>query len=530
MIHKIIEPRGWTGGAGDGLTLFEVLDPYNLRHGAMDKVAGSGIHPRIQKYIDDKILNIDPRDDRYVYVLCSNMGAGETWGSNINADRFLRHVLAYEGRDWGVQTFLDAGIYKHHVNKDKKKSYGDITFVLFAPAPTYLDRVESIVRLDRERAARVGAEDVIQAVDRGEFPAWSMGARVAEDVCSFCGNRAKTRSQYCIHMRKYPNMIITAEFFGRRGFDNLQTNQLGLRICVDNPKPKFFDFSRVWIGAAPEAKTLRKVAEVGRAEFISSADLAEAIIKGAADKSATITKRVEGTESDLIGKSMKIFSKREEELPTDVLNDLGDAGLKGALSTTSSMGIVLKPKEFQRVVLRSRGEGGVADLLDNLGAVFPRTDRITSCHSELAGTHFVQALAHMLLNFVQKRSVYGPAIKARIIRVNVTGNGPKEPTEHDTEPLKKISSLYNGYRLGLLEKVSSSGKEYVLQHPALLRALYAEALGDMSSGLTKQAEDLVNLPTVAYILHADGADIPKLLQKSPDAVAPFLRRAAQAIL
>jgi hypothetical protein len=329
-------------------------------------------------------------------------------------------------------------------------------------------------------------------------------------------------------MRKYPNMIITADFFGRKGFENLQTNQLGLRICVDNPKPKFFDFSRVWIGAAPEAKTLRKVAEIG-GEFISSADLAEMLIKGAADKSAELTKRVEGTETDLVGKSMKTFSKREESLPTDTLNTLGDAGLGGALSTTARMGIVLKPREFQRVVLRSRGEGGLADLLDSVGGIFPKTDRITPCHAELAGSHFVQALAHMLMSFVKKRSAYGPALKARIIRINVTGAEPKADTEHDTEPMKKISSLYNGYRLGLLEKVSSSGKEYVLQHPALLRAVYDDTMADMALGLTKQAEDLVNLPTVAYILHADGADIPKLLQQSPDAVAPILRRAAQAI-
>jgi len=526
-MEKIIQPTGWTGG--EGLDVFDVLDPYALRHGELEKVATSGVHPDVYEYIYSHVLNIHPMNDRYMYALCSNMGAGETWGSNVNADRFLRSVLAYTGKDWGIETFKTAGIYKHHLNKDPKKSYGDIDFVVFASAPKYLDRVESIVKLDRERAAKVGAEDVIEAIGRGEFPAWSMGARVPHDVCSYCGNKAKTRKEYCIHMKRYPNTIITADFYGRKGFENLTPEKLGLRICVDNPRPKFFDFSRVWIGAANEAKTLLKVANTS---VRTSAELAEYLMKDAADKdaadkNATIHKRIDGDQSGPIGKSMKVFSQHEPSIPTDMLNALGSAGLPQALATTSSMGMILKPKEFQRVALVSRGNHGLADIMDNMGMRFPDTNKVTNCHEQLAHDHFLKGLANMLLGMVSNRSSYGPAINKRIIRITIK----KPSTEdrfNDTPDMRKLSALYNGYRLAALEKIAS-GAEMFSDFPELYNVLYSGELSDLSSGLSKQAEPLVSRSTIAYTVHAYGSNISNMIQSSPELVTPTLRRAAQAL-
>lgn len=534
-MEKIIQPWGWTGAVDNHdpfPALFEILDPYKLRHGGTEKVASAGVHPDILQFVDEKIGTVHPRDDRYVYILCSNMGAGETWGSNINADRFNRAVLSYTGKDWGVQTFLKSGIFKHHVNKDPKKSYGDIIYVTFAAAPLYMDRVESVVRLDRERAAKVGAEDVIQDIEAGQFPAWSMGARVPYDVCSYCGKKAKTRAQYCVHMKKYPNVILTADHMDNKDFKGMKRNQIGLRICVDNPRPKFFDFSRVWIGAAPEAKTLRKIASI--TQTITSAELAEEVMKTAATsaKSAAILKRVQDVSAGSpVGKTLQNLSDREDDIPNSILDAVASRGFAPALSTLTGMGMVLKPREFQRVVCMSSGRSDLADAYDRTGAVFSPSASVQPCHSAIAKDHFVQAFAHMLLSLVPQRSAFGPPLVRRMVVARIR---PVQRAEKRASALanihltgmENIAGLYNGYRLALLEKVSEISAGLLHRFPEIAQAVYAGDNEDMFVGLRKEATALVDSATVGYLFHAHGFDVDRLIEQNPGSVAHYARRAA----
>lgn len=87
---------------------------------------------------------------------------------------------------------------------------------------------------------------------------------VTHDVCTACGNEAKTRKDYC-----GPAQCV--KYGGCK--DNLgRTFNDGFRLEVDNPKCDFFDISRVTRGADPTAFAFGKVAASAYAGGASLAD------------------------------------------------------------------------------------------------------------------------------------------------------------------------------------------------------------------------------------------------------------------
>jgi len=84
----------------------------------------------------------------------------------------------------------------------------------------------------------------------------SHNCRVSHDICSICGNKARTREDYCTHMKKMAGQILSD----------------GRQVCVDNPSPTFFDISWVFRPADRIAYGLRKVAS---SDIVTGAELAE---------------------------------------------------------------------------------------------------------------------------------------------------------------------------------------------------------------------------------------------------------------
>lgn len=101
-------------------------------------------------------------------ILLTALGAGEIWGNNVNGDYFPETELAYEGPEYGHKTFETmARIYKHHINKDPTRSYGDVKLAVYNPV---YHRVELIVIVDM-----VKGMDIAQRMEDGDYPDWSMG-------------------------------------------------------------------------------------------------------------------------------------------------------------------------------------------------------------------------------------------------------------------------------------------------------------------------------------------------------------------
>jgi hypothetical protein len=164
--------------------------------GSFEKVAGAppfadwATGDELRRFIERGITRSDRRDN--VYVLVNALGAGEFFGSNINADFFRWEVLAHRGMDYGHQTFLNAHAYQHHVNKDHTRAFGQPVLSLLNDP---MRRVELIVRLNREKAKFEGALGVIERIDRGEFPDVSMGCFLAGTLVSMADGTRKPIEQ-----------------------------------------------------------------------------------------------------------------------------------------------------------------------------------------------------------------------------------------------------------------------------------------------------------------------------------------------
>ena len=574
-----------------------VIRARGIFSGVLEKTAGVApfaewaTGDRLRKYIST--ITAEDRK-KYCYVLVNALGAGEYFGSNINADYFPWNALAHEGEDYGYQTFLKAHAYAHHVNKDPTRAFGvPVLSVLNHP----MKRVELIIRLDRAKAKQEGQDGIITRIDAGEFPDVSMGCKVPYDVCSICQNRSKTRADYCEHMQPTPE---------KRGiFGPNKILPDGRKIYVLNTLPRFFDISFVFIGADKTAKVMAKLASKGQqvclgdictiprpsAEVAELADgekvaseltakgrhqikdsnfvfpetesypihdedharnaLARAAGKpeeaqvraavhrkypgiGESEKtaSACCTSCAEtggccgGNDFDKLASAFgvkKLAAKRklseiiksvpaspfalkglpemercEPELPPEVLDRMSGFPLSDSLGTATGAGMLLRPREFQRIILIRMGERPLADELDRERMVFRETPRFD--HSVGMGDDIVPQILRMIAPLLRDRTAFGEPFATRVIRIRM-GQKPL-PTDHPVEDplLDKISAAYNGYRQEVLCKMAQAA-EVVQSDPRLREMVLGESL---SSVFAKQASEevLLSRDSISYLAGA----------------------------
>lgn len=421
-------------------------------------------HPEIANYI-----NSAKKIPGKTQILLTALGAGEYWGCNVNGDYFPEMALSHFGEDYGYKTFeYNAKIYKHHINKDPKASYGHVALAVYNPQ---YHRVELIVILDNS-----SAPEIVERIENGDYPEWSMGCRVPYDVCSVCGNKARTRKEYCDHLKYYMGRIDPGS---------------GKQAYAINTTPKFFDISQVLIGADKIAKTLRKVASTGTGPVISSALLAE---KMAETKVSSIDKEIPADappasqESiDTLVRAIPEVKAYEAPLPKPVLDRLGSAGLNEALSTLSFLGILPKPQEFQRIFLVSVGKKDVADQLDSHNMCFdpgmceqpnPKHMGMINISPDLFRNDFVG----MLSPHIEQRSYFNPFLVKRIIMIEKNANVlpqylPNFIKVADRKPVGLMPML--GLAAVLYSVLSSKGgpevsgkiDQLIAKHPALAASL-----------------------------------------------------------
>lgn len=231
---KLIE----TGAFFEGEPTVSIIDPASVR-GLVKKAADS-------KIIDFASKISSSPDKVYVHILA--MGASEYYSSNRNGDWFPEaNLLKY------YETFATspAHFFRHHQNKDPNIASGRVVHAVWNDR---MKRIELIVELWREKA-----QDIIDKLERGEYPSTSMACRTPADTCSICGNVAKTRQEYCSHLR-----------------DELgQVYPDGRKVYAINDHPlKFFDISYVIRPADVTSSILQKVASA-QPHVIGSAELAE---------------------------------------------------------------------------------------------------------------------------------------------------------------------------------------------------------------------------------------------------------------
>ena len=158
-------------------------------------------------------------DDKHVGIHVVALGDYEHFGINRNNDAFSKKACV-DFHD----TFVKFGhVFRHHRNKDPKKSIGQIK------ASAYNDkmgRIELYIHVDKEKAA----PELERLEKEGEHPL-SMACSIAADECSICHNMRKQAGDEteCSHIRNH---------FGEL-FDD------GRKVFTFNPEPKWFDISFV---------------------------------------------------------------------------------------------------------------------------------------------------------------------------------------------------------------------------------------------------------------------------------------------
>jgi hypothetical protein len=175
------------------------------------------------------------------------LGANEYYGPNRNGDGFRDLVLRLRAHTF--EKF--ARFYRNHANKDPKKSYGRI---IKAAYNDRMHRIDLACGLNgTEETARVNgglvADKELEKLARGEDIPTSMACKVSHDVCSGCGNHARTREEYC-------------DGFARCKYGGLKHNITttfddGHQLHADNPDDlTWFDESAVYKGADRIASSL----------------------------------------------------------------------------------------------------------------------------------------------------------------------------------------------------------------------------------------------------------------------------------
>lgn len=531
--------------------------------GCFEKVAGA---PAFSDWetgdkLQDFIGTITKSDrQKYLYTLVNALGAGEYYGSNINADFFPWDALCHEGKEYGYQTFLDGHAFQHHKNKDATRAFGVPVLSLLNHS---MKRVELVVRLDREKAKFEGAGGIITRIDDGDFPDVSMGCKVPFDVCSNCGHKSKTKADYCRCMAPLPEL--------RHIWGPNKILPGGMRICVKNLYPRFFDLSFVFIGADKTAKVMAKLAQVGRAmcfgdicavprpstevyelssggvyvpetmaktasacgcdcEDECSGDLVEDAFLKEAEKASQDdgrwscgafvaslpkgTKRPKKKTAEIVKEvpagpfsltRLPELEKTEPDLPDSLIEEASEHRLADVLGALGAMGIVAKPHEFMRLILRKMGEDDLEQELESAHSTLRPVNEFTDTPVDMDnGSDTIGKLLETLSRGVlQGRTAFGSPFAIRI-QVRVQPKIPlptRNPVEHPL--LDKISSAYNGYRRELLKKLGQA-TELVQRDPRLREMVLGEGLTTMFAK-TANAPTL-SLDSASYMMGAYMAD------------------------
>ena len=345
----------------------------------MEKTAG---HDLYSEDIRSFLSGLE-REKGKLYALVNALTAGEYYGPNKNGDYFPEQALKKYH-----PTFVDHGyVYTHHNNKDPKKSLGEILFSTFNDD---MKRVELVISLDTTKDK---VNKIINELVDGQLPATSMGTRVPYDICSICGHKAKTRKQYCDHLKTQMGEILPD----------------GRRVYANNTIPKFFDISLVTIPADPTSKFM---AVFG----LDSIKQASAEKTAEINRKAEIKKQIDGKVTNVTEDPKKLLLYTQGELTQDQIEKLSKHPLNEVLSTMLALRVMPKRADFQKLALYSMDKKELANKLEKQGHVF---ESYPQRYEEIADVNLDNAkekIANILSDNIEDLALLKPFVIKRAMK------------------------------------------------------------------------------------------------------------------
>ncbi len=155
---------------------------------------------KIAQEVGDKFIHEvrkieDQLDSNHKYAHVISCGCTELFGPNRNADGWGKEALAKD-----MNTYLKhAKCFRDHDNKPTSLYYGRPKVAFFDEDRGYGRLLVALHANDSactDKLARVADREIEDLESKGEIKV-SHGSKISFDTCSFCGNNAKTRAQYC---------------------------------------------------------------------------------------------------------------------------------------------------------------------------------------------------------------------------------------------------------------------------------------------------------------------------------------------
>lgn len=228
----------------------------------LEKRAASQLLQDFERYLG-------PKDEPLVHLIA--VGSSEFFGPNRNGDAFSAETC----RRYHSTFVKYARFYRSHQNRDARKSYGIVKASAYNEP---LRRIELLVALNGspEAAKRNGglvADKELHKLASGQPIAVSMACRVPYDICSYCGNKARSRAEYC----RAPSEGGHCKAGGLHSHigELVEVDGQLHHLHADNPTPTWFDISHVYRPADRIAYVLGELEKAAAAgQTIAGVDVA----------------------------------------------------------------------------------------------------------------------------------------------------------------------------------------------------------------------------------------------------------------
>ena len=465
--------------------------------GSIHKYAAQ-MQPEIQDW-----LSTYKSDKENIAVLVNALGASEYWGQNSNGDRFSWGALTHDCSkhagvqhpfdpfsrkiipEYGYKTFLNAHPFAHHRNKDPSRAFGN---VVVSTLNLPMKRVELVVLVNRAKAEQFGGAHVISRLDAGEFPDVSMGCRVPYDVCTICGNKSKTRNDYCSCIKTMGMGFVLPD---------------GRMVGVWNPHPRFFDISFVFIGADKTAKVMMKL---GSGLIVPSSVIDGEILYGIDDNDEDLKKVASycGTKCGVCqnhgscDKFNTVVAMKKEARSLTLAPPSGKTDVVGKLaSAETKVGPPPNPNRAEYPFVATIDYKGIKIHVENLrGSVREGTDasgkkwrtNMRHHYGEIVGTKGVDR---------DKLDVYvGPhsdVDEVYVIHQNHPGDHPSKAGKYDEDKVMLGFSTPKEARNAYLAQYTRPDfyrSMTIMPLEQFKKSVYTELKGEKVAGLDKVAADL----------------------------------------
>lgn len=331
------------------------------------------------------------------------IGATEDYGPNRNADGFTRDCC----RKYHHTFEKFAKFYRDHVNKNPAKSYGVVKLAAYNEP---MHRIELICALNasKEAADRNGgllADKEMEKLARGDDIGVSMACKIPFDVCSGCGNKARTRAEYCDSVE---NGGMCKAGGLRHNLGRVLAD--GHILHADNPDPTFFDISHVFRPADRIAYISGQLQKAASAGVLSGAALAEELgvtapldLDRATFTSLRLQNQRDSLEKLAAAERAAIYDPRtwtqvalastaSAQPPIDFA-PCENVKLAHVLRALADAGVVLPVREFLTLTVKTANANLVRAVTSALDGVFSKLASDPDIAAELENNAFLPAAA-----------------------------------------------------------------------------------------------------------------------------------------